>query len=112
MIDISSIFRIFANMGKGGFNSAPMWQTEQEEVTDVIEQELHNLIVWNDDVNTFDWVIESLVDICRHDPIQAEQCALIVHHKGKCSVKKGTFEDLRPQAEALIDRNIQATIDY
>lgn len=99
-------------MGKGGFNSAPMWQTEHEEVTDVIEQELHNLIVWNDDVNTFDWVIESLVDVCRHDAIQAEQCALIIHHKGKCGVKKGTFEDLRPQAEALIDRNIQATIDY
>lgn len=99
-------------MGNGGYNSAPMWQTEQNEDTDVVEQELHNLIVWNDDVNTFDWVIESLVDVCRHDTIQAEQCALIIHHKGKCGVKRGTFEDLRPQAEALIDRNIQATIDY
>jgi len=93
-------------------NSATQWQTELSEVADVIEQELHNLIVWNDDVNTFDWVIESLMDICGHDTIQAEQCALIVHHRGKCGVKKGSFIDLRPQAEALIDRGIQATIDY
>lgn len=99
-------------MGNGGYSSATQWQTEQNEATEVIEQELHNLIVWNDDVNTFDWVIESLVQICRHEPIQAEQCALIIHHKGKCGVKKGSFADLRPQAEALIDRGIQATIDY
>lgn len=93
-------------------HSAPMWKTESVEETDVLEQELHNLIVWNDDVNTFDWVITSLVEICEHDSLQAEQCALIVHHKGKCGVKKGSFTDLRPRAEALIDRGIQATIDY
>ncbi len=85
-------------------------QTQYEEDIDVLEEELVNLIVWNDDVNTFDWVIESLVKICGHDTLQAEQCALIVHHKGKCGVKKGSFEDLRPQAEGLIDRGIQATI--
>jgi ATP-dependent Clp protease adaptor protein ClpS len=88
------------------------WQSEESNETDVLDDELHNLIVWNDDVNTFDWVIESLVDICGHETIQAEQCALIIHHKGKCGVKKGSFDDLRPQAEALIDRGIQATIDY
>jgi len=88
------------------------WQTQERSETDVLEVELHNLIVWNDDVNTFDWVIESLVDICEHEPTQAEQCALIIHHKGKCGVKKGSFDDLRPKAEALIDRGIQATIDY
>ncbi len=93
-------------------NSAPSWQTELVEEVDVLEQELHSLIVWNDDVNTFDWVITSLVEICEHDSLQAEQCALIVHHKGKCGVKKGSFTDLRPRAEALIDRGIQATIDY
>ena len=87
-------------------------QTKEWEETDVIDEELHNLIVWNDNVNTFDWVIESLVDICGHETLQAEQCALIIHHKGKCGVKKGSFDDLRPQAEALIDRGIQATIDY
>ncbi len=93
-------------------NANVKWQTEEQHDTDVIEEELHNLIVWNDDVNTFDWVIESLVDICGHETLQAEQCALIIHHKGKCGVKKGSFDDLRPQAEGLIDRGIQATIDY
>jgi ATP-dependent Clp protease adaptor protein ClpS len=88
------------------------WQQQESSETDVIDEELHNLIVWNDHVNTFDWVIESLVDVCGHETIQAEQCALIIHHKGKCGVKKGSFDDLRPQAEALIDRGIQATIDY
>ena len=88
------------------------WKAREQEDTDVIEEEAHNLIVWNDDVNTFDWVIVSLVSICGHATVQAEQCALIIHHNGKCGVKKGTFDDLRPQAEALIDRGIQATIDY
>lgn len=92
--------------------SGVKWKTEEINETDVITEEFHNLIVWNDNVNTFDWVIESLVDICGHEAMQAEQCALIIHHKGKCGVKKGSFDDLRPQAEALIDRGIQATIDY
>ncbi len=94
------------------YNSGTSWQTQEVEITEVLTEELHNLIVWNDDVNTFDWVITSLVDICGHDSLQAEQCALIIHHKGKCSVKKGSFTELRPKAEALIDRGIQATIDY
>ena len=99
-------------MNTGMHNSGTSWQTQEVEITEELTEELHNLIVWNDDVNTFDWVITSLVDICGHDSLQAEQCALIIHHKGKCSVKKGSFADLRPQAEALIDRGIQATIDY
>lgn len=86
------------------------WRKEQSD-TDVLEQEAQHLIVWNDDVNTFDWVIESLVDICNHSPEQAEQCAMLVHYKGKCSVKKGSFEELRPQCEGLIDRGINATVD-
>lgn len=88
------------------------WQTQEQEELDVLTEEMHNLIVWNDDVNTFDWVIESLMSICEHSSEQAEQCSLIIHHKGKCGVKRGSFEFLRPQCEALIDRGIQATIDY
>ena len=88
------------------------WKTQHIEETVESTEAIHNLIVWNDDVNTFDWVIESLVDICGHEKLQAEQCALIIHHRGKCGVKKGSFDDLRPQAEGLIDRGIQATIDY
>jgi ATP-dependent Clp protease adaptor protein ClpS len=93
-------------------NPGIQWRNLENYVTDVVETELHNLIVWNDDVNTFDWVIASLVDVCGHEEIQAEQCALLIHHKGKCGVKKGSFDYLRPKAEALIDRGIQATIDY
>lgn len=88
------------------------WKYQEAENTDVLEERHHHLIVWNDDVNTFDWVIDSLIDICDHTPEQAEQCALLVHYKGKCGVKKGDFETLRPKAEALIDRGIQATVDY
>lgn len=93
-------------------NQSWKWQTQDQEAEDVLSEELHNLIVWNDEVNTFDWVIECLVDICEHTQEQAEQCAIIIHHKGKYGVKKGSFEELRPKAEALIDRGIQATIDY
>lgn len=93
-------------------NSGTQWQTQEEEEVALLAEELHNLIVWNDEVNTFDHVIESLIDVCEHSPEQAEQCALFIHHKGKYGVKKGSFDFLRPKAEALIDRGIQATIDY
>lgn len=88
------------------------WKHQEQANGDVLEEQYHNLIVWNDDVNTFDWVIQSLMEICEHTPEQAEQCALLIHYKGKCGVKKGSFDELRPQAEALIDRGIQATVDY
>ncbi len=52
------------------------------------------LVLFNDDVNKFDFVVESLIDICRHDPVQAEQCAFIAHHKGKCDVKIGSQSQL------------------
>lgn len=94
------------------FHNDTEWQTQEAVEELVITQEIHNLIVWNDEVNTFDWVIESLVDVCEHSPEQAEQCALIIHHNGKYGVKRGSFDILRPKAEALIDRGIQATIDY
>jgi ATP-dependent Clp protease adaptor protein ClpS len=93
---------------KGGVQ----WQTQEDADIDVLEESIHSLIVWNDEVNTFDHVIGSLVDVCEHSPEQAEQCAMIIHNKGKYGVKKGSFDFLRPRAEALIDRGIQATIDY
>jgi len=70
----------------------------------------YELIVWNDDVNTFDWVIESLIEICHHTLEQATQCAYIIHFKGKYAVKKGSYDLLHPMKDALIDRGIQATI--
>ena len=71
----------------------------------------HQLIVWNDDFNTFEWVITSLVEICHHSSEQAEQCALFIHFKGKYPVKRETLEVLKPMCEALLDRGISATID-
>ena len=70
-----------------------------------------SLIVWNDDVNTFDWVIDTLVQICGHSKEQAEQCAILIHFKGKYAVKKDSFENLKPQCDAINDRNINATIE-
>jgi ATP-dependent Clp protease adaptor protein ClpS len=70
-----------------------------------------HLIVWNDEVNTFDWVIESLVEICGHTQEQAEQCALFIHFQGKYAVKRGDLDILRPMCEALLDRGITATVE-
>ena len=69
------------------------------------------LIVWNDAVNTFDWVIQSLMDVCGHTCEQAEQCAWIIHHRGKYVVKKGAATQLNPMREALVDRGIGATVE-
>lgn len=71
----------------------------------------YQLIVWNDEVNTFDHVIEALIDICDHSPEQAEQCAIIIHTKGKYAVKNGDYTYLKPLCEAITDRGIGATIE-
>lgn len=87
-------------------------QFQQESDVQLLEKEQgkHQIILHNDDVNTFDWVIESLVEICEHNAIQAEQCATIVHYKGKCDVKSGDLKDLKPRCEALLDRGLSAEI--
>lgn len=80
----------------------------------LLEEEVkksNNLVLYNDEVNTFDWVIDSLVQVCRHQPEQAEQCSFIVHYNGKCAVKEGDFDKLRPMCEALLDRGLSATIE-
>lgn len=87
------------------------WQEQYEEDIAVLTDKSHKIIVWNDNVNTFDWVIDCLMDICCHTREQAEQCAMIIHYAGKYAVKTGDFETLRPQAEGLIDRGINATIE-
>lgn len=87
--------------------------TKFQEDIDVLEQldEYCTLIVWNDEVNSFDWVIETLVDICGHSTEQAEQCAIIIDSKGKYAVKEGSYDDLKPMCEAITDRGIGATIE-
>ncbi len=88
-------------------------KTEVEEDIDILEdtENSSKLIVHNDDVNTFDWVIESLVEICNHTQEQAEQCSLIIHFKGKAQVKEGSHDDLKPMKDGLTDRGISATIE-
>lgn len=86
----------------------------QVEDTVLLEEKIANtkdIILYNDDHNTFDHVIDCLVDICDHDPIQAEQCAYLVHHTGKCAVKKGSFTELEPLCTALHDRDLTAEIE-
>lgn len=75
------------------------------------QEEPYNLIVWNDEVNTFEWVIETLMEVCGHSAEQAEQCAYIIHYQGKYAVKSGSFDDLKPKCDAITDRGIGATIE-
>jgi len=68
------------------------------------------LVLFNDDVNTFDFVIETLMDVCGHTPFQAENCALIAHFKGKCAIKNGSYEDLKPCFMAMILKKLTVEI--
>ncbi|HAG16914.1 MAG TPA: Clp protease ClpS [Bacteroidales bacterium] len=70
-----------------------------------------SLILFNDDFNTFDFVIRSLIEVCKHDELQAEQCAMIVHYKGKCAVKSDSFTNLKPMFEELSRRDLTVSID-
>lgn len=88
----------------------PRRQSEQEIL--VLEEEgyQHHLVLHNDDVHTFDFVIESLIDICHHSWEQAEQCTMLVHYKGKCRVKTGDMELLKPMHQKLIKRGLTSEI--
>ena len=80
--------------------------------TDVLESVGVNneIVLFNDDVNTFDHVIDTLIRVCNHDELQAEQCALLVHYKGKCTVKTGSFDELKPQCSSLLEAGLSAEI--
>lgn len=73
--------------------------------------ETAQLIVYNDDHNTFDWVIQSFIEVCCHSFIQAEQLSLFVHFKGKATVKTGSMQELRPMKDALVERGLSAVIE-
>ena len=87
---------------------APEVFVEEEVILDDVK--LYSLVVFNDDVNTFDHVIDTLIEYCGHTFEQAEQCTLIIHFKGKCVVKNGDFEELAPIRKAITDRGISAEI--
>lgn len=84
---------------------------EEQSDTLVATEDPYSLIVWNDEVNTFDWVIEALVEICKHTTEQAEQCALLIHFQGKYAVKQGEYDTLKPMCDAITERGIGATIE-
>jgi ATP-dependent Clp protease adaptor protein ClpS len=87
--------------------------TEVEVEVEVLEllMDQKDLIIYNDDFNSFEHVIDSLIKVCDHNPIQAEQCTWIIHHNGKCQVKRGEYERLEPMCTALLDRGITASIE-
>ena len=86
-------------------------EQHKEEVLLAVEEDFENQIVlYNDDVNTFDHVIETLIYACDHTPEQAEQCSLIVHFKGKCTVKSGSYDDLKPRCTILLEAGLSAEI--
>ena len=75
---------------------------------EVVKQ--NEIVLFNDDVNTFDHVIDTLIDACDHMPEQAEQCAILVHYKGKCTVKTGSYDDLKPRCSKLLQAGLSAEI--
>ena len=79
----------------------------EEKVKEELK-DLNQIVLYNDDVNTFDWVIESLIEVCEHEPLQAEQCTILVHYKGKCGVKTGEYNKLEPICSALLERGLSA----
>ena len=87
--------------------------TDSRPETDLLTdaEEFCSLIVWNDNVNTFEWVIETLIEVCGHSPEQAEQCSYFIHFKGKYAVKEGSYDELKPQCDAITERGIGATIE-
>jgi ATP-dependent Clp protease adaptor protein ClpS len=88
-------------------------QWKSQEQTDVLEQQdsWHEIVLFNDEVNTFDWVIHCLIEVCEHSPEQAEQCAVITHYKGKCTVKSGSYAELEPRCTSLLERGLSAEIN-
>jgi ATP-dependent Clp protease adaptor protein ClpS len=92
-----------------------VWNTQVETEEDIAllteELDAKKLILHNDDYNTFDWVIETLVEVCKHSTEQAEQCAYIVHFKGKCQVKHGAQDHMERMHAALVQRGLTATVE-
>lgn len=95
----------------------PLFEEEEEvlveeEITDDTDAgKVAHLVVFNDDVNTFDWVIQCFIEVLNHTSEQAEQLSIIIHSKGKATVKSATYNELRPKKEALVDRGLSAVIE-
>ena len=86
-------------------------QVVADPVLETVETAGFNLVLYNDEHNTFDHVIDMLISVCGHDAMQAEQCALLVHFKGKCTVLSGTYDELEPKCTKLLDADLTADIE-
>lgn len=83
---------------------------QEDLLVDTLEQHLNEIVLYNDDVNTFDYVIDTLMYACDHTPEQAEQCSILVHYKGKCTVKTGEYKELEPRCTMLLEAGLSAEI--
>jgi ATP-dependent Clp protease adaptor protein ClpS len=93
--------------------NTPKTYSVEENQTDLLVDSGNDcqLIVWNDEVNTFDWVIDTLIKVCGHTAQQAEQSAMIIHTKGKYAVKEGSYDTLKPMCDSITERGIGATVE-
>jgi ATP-dependent Clp protease adaptor protein ClpS len=89
----------------------PKYKESEEVDVLTLTEDPGTLVVWNDEVNTFEWVIETLIEICHHTEEQAEQCAMIIHTQGKYAVKHGSYDELKPMCDAITERGIGATVE-
>ncbi|NPA36879.1 MAG: ATP-dependent Clp protease adaptor ClpS [Chlorobi bacterium] len=89
----------------------PSRKSKKSTETTGSEKDSHHLVLHNDDINTFEYVIDTLCEVCRHNLEQAEQCAMITHYKGKCEIKKGTLSELKVIKNVLSERNLSVTIE-
>ncbi|MBT8235070.1 MAG: ATP-dependent Clp protease adaptor ClpS [Bacteroidia bacterium] len=85
-------------------------KVSEEVLLDEQQVTVNEIVLFNDDVNTFEHVIDTLVNVCEHTPEQAEQCSLIVHYNGKCTVKTGEYNDLKPRCTRLLQAGLSAEI--
>lgn len=90
--------------------STHQFEEEVEVLEEVVAVDERDLMVYNDDYNTFDHVINTLIKVCKHTKEQAEQCTWLIHYKGKCSVKKGSYEELKPMKDGICEAGIDAKI--
>lgn len=92
------------------YSNSPLWKEKEELDTLLKEEQSHTIVLHNDEVNTFDYVINCLIEICEHTLEQAQQCTYLVHYKGKCEVKSGSIDYLIPINNALLKKGLSSEI--
>lgn len=108
-MNVEEILFPFGEMSEGQMGSTKE-KIQEDLLVDTLEQHLNEIVLYNDDVNTFDHVIDTLISVCDHTPEQAEQCSILVHYKGQCTVKTGEFDELKPRCTMLLEAGLSAEI--